>query len=238
MAKKLEEMSDKELREALKAEQEKTTILQEERDTLKNQSRADNKDEPSEEQWLAMETKFDMTREEIKKGFAMHRAIAAPLYAKINEGEVSRAAQANVSTLLEGVTRDDKQFPKYSLHVKEYLADVAQAELADPEKAKKHLDRAVHFARGKARSLGGENPGGPIQDNASPDKDQDSPDSYWGPVKAAFAPLTIMLKKLVPDEYRAAHQHPDPSQKGAIMVNEEAVWKEQVPQRPTAVAAK
>lgn len=237
MKKKLEEMSKEELQAELKSQQEATRVLEKEKSDLAKAIEAGKRDndEPNEAQWGALEKKFDMTREELTRSYEFHRQAAAPLYAQLQRADIQRTAAANSATLIEKIKEADPQYPKFATHVKEYLADVSELEMADPEKAQKHLDRAVHFARGKARSLGGDNPGGQITDNTSPDKDDTNPAEYWGEAKASFAPLTIVLEKRVEDDYRKLHQHPDPDQKGAIMVNEKAEWKRQTPQRPTGV---
>lgn len=249
MAKKnTQDMTVDELRAELKAEQDKTSALSAQKaevdEALKvakaiEKKAAQNDDgQLTEEQWAAAEKKFGMEREELERALAFHKAVSAPLYAKIHDADVERAAERNMATLTEKVKDKDREYPKYALHVKEFLADVSKADLADPAKAEKVMEKAVLFARGKARSLGGDNPGGNFEDRSAQGAgDGDAnPNEHWGEVRTNFAPLTFMLEKLVPDEYRKLHKHPDPEQPGAVQINEKADWKAGIPQRAGTAA--
>lgn len=245
--KKLEDMTAEELRTELKKEKDTTTRLEADKKAAEDRARAvedagreHGSGEPTDAQWLALEKRFGMDRDEIKRGWEFHRQLSAPLYAKIAQHEVKSAAEANVETLLDKAKAGDSQYPKYAAHVKEFLADVSASDLADPAKAEKLVDRAINFGRGKARTMGGDNPGGRIEDEGSrgDGKGTETPDEHWGAVKAEFAPLSFNLEKRVPDEYRAMHKHPDPAQKGAVQINETQEWKNQIPVRPAVGAGK
>ena len=133
----------------------------------------------------------------------------------------------------EGLKVEDPQFPKFERFVDEYLNDLSASDKADPEKLKRHMDRAVHFARGKARSTDKsyrEEEHETIRDAGATLDEKADAENRFGEFAIAGMPLTITNDKLVPDDFRKRHAHPE--QKEGVRMNERARWNEGVPKKP------
>ncbi len=244
--KKADEMTADELRAALKAEQDKSDNLQkasERRDAedaedrkRAERTRADadaaRAAAPTEDQWVKLEEEYSMTRDEIQKQWKLIRRANAPLEAELGTYKAKEAAGEAVRAAKAAVKAEDAQFPKFEAHIDEYLADVPLAEKADPDRLKKHMDRAVHFARGKARSTDKtyredvDN----TRDSGATQEEKDDAAQGFGTFEISGMPLTVENQKLVPDDFRKRHQHPE--QKEGVRMNERARWKEGVPVKP------
>ena len=250
MKKDMSKMSADELREALKAEQDRSDTLQkdkERRDTeAADRLRQDNdraararadadaarNTEPTEDQWVKLESEYDMTRDEIKKSWKLIQRTTAPLHAKLATYETRDAATEAVRLAKEGIKAEDPQFPKFERFVDEYLNDISLNDKADPERLKRHMDRAVHFARGKARSTDKSFREDPdeTREAGQSDEDKANAEQGFGEFAVAGMPLTITNEKLVPDDFRKRHKHPE--QKEGVRMNERSRWNDGVPKKP------
>lgn len=248
--KKLADMTADELREALKAEQEKSDTLQKEKERKDEEARearekaeaadrraradadAARNSQPTEEQWLKLEEEYGMERAEISKQWRFLQKAQAPLVAELNSYKAREASNEAVSQAKKHLMADDAQFPKYERFVDEFLSDVPMADKADPEKLKRHLDRAVHYAKSKARSTDKSfrEETDETRDAGVSQEDRDNATEGFGEFQISGMPLTIYNQKLVPDDYRKRHAHPE--QKEGVRMNERARWKDQVPVKP------
>jgi hypothetical protein len=206
-----------------KAAEARTRQLQEDRDRNTNQ-------EPTDEQWGALETKYEMTRDEIKKHWKLVNAANAGIAAELQGYRLKDAASETTSAALRKAAKADPQFPKYADLVDEYLADLSLSEKADPVKMEKHMDRAVNYARGKARAA--KRPG--IQDldqtrDAGEGADNKDGEGF-GMMEVAGLPLQIHVEKRVDDDFRKTHSHPE--RPGAVLMNERKKWNDQIPKKP------
>lgn len=242
-------LTPEQLRAELEKQQEISDRLQrekEERDRLEDQRRDEERRaeerrradaeaarsaEPTEEQWTKLESEYGMTRDEIRASWKLIQRATAPLQAEIGTYKAREAAAEAVRLAKENFRADDPQFPKYERFVDEYLGDVPLAEKADPEKLKKHLDRAVNYAQGKARKTDKSfrEDVETIRDGASPEEKADAEQGF-GEFAVAGMPLTITNDKLVPDDFRRRHAHPE--QKEGVRMNMRHQWNEQVPKKP------
>lgn len=252
MAKKdLSKMSPEELREALKAEQDRSDALQkdkEKRDQERETERAEAAERdrraradaaasasqaPTEDQWTKLESEYGMTRDEIQNQWKLIQRTTAPMMAELNTYKARDAANEAVRLAKEGLKVDDPQFPKFERFVDEYLSDLSVSDKADPEKLKRHMDRAVHFARGKARSTDksyNQEESNQTRDSGTTQEEKDNAAQGFGEFAIAGMPLTITNEKMVPDDFRKRHQHPD--QKEGVRMNERAHWNERIPKKP------
>lgn len=253
MAKKdISKLSPEQLREELEKQQELSDRLQrekEDRDRKDDERKAEERRaadaraadaraaaagaEPSEEQWTALEKEYGMERDDIRKSWKLIQRATAPLQAELATFRGRDAASEAVRLAKEGLRVDDPQFPKYERFVDEYLGDISLSDKSDPEKLKRHLDRAVHYAQGKARKSDKSyrEDADITRDNGSM-SEQEKTDAaqHFGEFAFAGMPLTIQNDKLVPDDFRKRHQHPD--QKEGVRMNERHRWSEGVPKKP------
>ena len=252
MAKKdLSKMSPEELREALKAEQDRSDSLQKDKEARDKEREDERKEsaererraradaeasraaEPSEEQWVKLESEYGMTRDAIQSQWKLIQRTTAPLVAELSTYKTRDAANEAVRLAKEGLKVEDPQFPKFERFVDEYLNDLSASDKADPEKLKRHMDRAVHFARGKARSTDKsyrDEDHDSTRDSGATQEEKDNAASGFGEFAIAGMPLTITNEKLVPDDFRKRHAHPE--QKEGVRMNERARWNEGVPKKP------
>mgnify|MGYP001593859188 CR=1 FL=1 len=248
--KKLADMNADELRAELKAEQDKSDALQKDKERLDTEAKearekaeaddrraradaeASRNEAPSEAQWVKLEEEYGMERTEIQKQWRFLQRAQAPLVAELNSYKARDAANDAVSQAKKHLLADDAQFPKYERFVDEYLGDIPMADKADPEKLKRHMDRAVHFARGKARSTDKNfrEDVDSTRDSGSTQEEKDDAAAHFGEFQIAGMPLTITNNKLVPDDFRKRHQHPE--QREGVRMNEKARWKDQIPVKP------
>lgn len=221
-AQEAHERRETERADAAKADEQRRQQLQSDRDRNVNA-------EPSEEQWATLETKYEMTRDEIKKHWKLVNAANAGIAAELQGYRLKDAATETTNAAKMKAAKADPQYSKYADLVDEYLADLTLAERADPARMEKHMDRAVNFARGKARSA--KRPG--IDENTIRDtgdsKDNKAGEGF-GYMEVAGIPLQINVEKKVPDEYRKLHSHPE--REGAVLMNERQKWNEQIPKKP------
>lgn len=250
MKRDLSKMSPDELRTALKEEQEKSDKLQQDKerrdqeaqdrlrdekarnDRARSDAEAARNAEPSEDQWLKLEAEYGKTRDEIKSDWKLIQRTVAPLQAELNTYRTRDAAVEAVRLAKEGMKAEDPQFPKFERFVDEYLSDIPLADKADPDRLKRHMDRAVHFARGKARATDKsfrEDPDETRESGAS-QEEKDSAAEGFGEFAIAGMPLTITNEKMVPDDFRKRHAHPE--QKEGVRMNERARWNDNTPKKP------
>ncbi len=247
MKKDLLKMSEAELRETLTAEREESAKRQEEHERQENaredarkaeetrraqlrddQDRSKNT-EPSEDQWVSLEAKYEMTRDEIKKHWKLVNAANAGIAAELQGYRLKDAATEATTAAKAKAAKSDPQFPKYADLVDEYLADVPLAERADPVKMEKHMDRAVNFARGKARSA--KRPGLDQDTIRETGSEKDNKDGEgFGYMEVSGLPLQINVEKRVDDDFRKTHSHPE--RPGAVLMNERKKWNDQIPKKP------
>jgi hypothetical protein len=217
---------DHERREAARAEAAR--VEQQRQDNLRADRDRTVDKEPSEDQWVSLEAKYEMTRDEIKKHWKLVTAANAGIASELNAYRLKDAANEITNAAKLKAAKADPQYPKYSDLVDEYLADLSLAERADPAKMEKHMDRAVNFARGKARAA--KRPGldtDTIRDNSGEDnKDGEG----FGMMEISGLPLQINVEKKVPDDYRKLHTHPE--RPGAVLMNERQKWNDQIPKKP------
>lgn len=244
MAKKdLSKMTEAELRTELEAERTKSEALQKENERRDDERRENERraradaeaardQAPTEEQWLKLEGEYGMTRDEIQKQWKLLSRATAPLQAELNTYRAKDAATEAVRLAKEGLKVDDPQFPKYERFVDEYLSDIPLSEKADPERLKRHMEKATHFARGKARSTDKEFRDDPesTRDSGVTAEERENAAQHFGEFAIAGMPLTITNEKLVPDDFRKRHAHPD--QKEGVRMNERARWNDGVPKKP------
>ncbi len=243
-------MSPDELRVALKAEEEKSDKLQQDKErrdqeaqdraredkARQDRTRADadaaRNSEPSEDQWLKLEAEYDMPRDDIKKSWKLIQRTTAPLQAELNTYRTRDAAQEAVRLAKDGIKAEDPQFPKFERFVDEYLSDIPLADKANPESLKRHMDRALHFARGKARATDKNfrEEVDETRDTGATGEEKANAEQGFGEFAIAGMPLTITNEKLVPDDFRKRHAHPD--QKEGVRMNERARWNDGVPKKP------
>lgn len=248
--KKAEDMTAEELRTALKAEQDRSDALQKDKERRDDEAESSKKEAaererrnrsdaeaaraaaPTEEQWVKLEAEYDMTRDEIQKQWKLLQRATSPLAAELSTYKARDAANEAVRVAKEGIKADDPQFPKFERYVDEYLSDISIGDKADPERLKRHMDRAVHFARGKARSEDKtfREEAETTRDTGSSQEEKDNAAQGFGEFQVAGMPLTITNDKLVPDDFRKRHQHPE--QKEGVRMNERARWNEGVPKKP------
>ncbi len=217
-----QERRDNEREEARKSEERRAQQIREDRDRATNQ-------EPTDEQWATLETKYDMTRDEIKKHWKLVTAANAGIAAELQGYRLKEAANSATEAAKRKAAKDDPQFPKYADLVDEFLADVPLGDKADPAKMEKHMDRAINYARGKARSSKRPDIDPPIRDGNEGSGD-DKKGEGFGRMEVSGLPLTIDIEKRVPDEYRKDHSHPE--KKDAVLMNERKKWNEQIPRKP------
>jgi len=251
MSKKdLSKLTPEQLREELAKEQERSDALQrekEQRDERDAQERRDREareararadaeaarnTEPTDEQWVKLEAEYGMTREEIKAAWKIAQRVAAPLAAELNTYKTRDAASEAVRLAKEHIKAEDPQFPKFERFVDEYLGDIPLADKANPEALKRHMDRAVHFARGKARSTDKtfrEDVETTRDDGRTAEEKADAEQGF-GEFAVSGMPLTIVNDKLVPDDFRKRHAHPE--QKEGVRMNMRAQWNDAVPKKP------
>jgi hypothetical protein len=250
MKKDLSKMSPDELRAELEKEQKRSDALQREKEARDERDEQDRRDrdareararadaraaqeqEPSEEQWQRLETEYDMTRDEIKKSWKLLQRATAPLAAQLQTYQTRDAAAEAVRQAKDGIKSEDPQFPKYERFVDEYLSDVPLADKADPDKLKRHMDRAVHYAQGKARKTDKtfREEVDSTRDNGASQEERDAAAEGFGEFAVAGMPLTISNEKLVPDDFRKRHAHPE--QKEGVRMNMRSQWNEGVPKKP------
>lgn len=251
MAKKdLSKLSADELRAELAKEQDRSDTLQREKEQRDERDAQDRRDrdardararadaeasrnaEPTEDQWVKLEAEYGMTRDEIKKSWKLIQRTTLPLQAKLATYETRDAATEAVRLAKEGIKAEDPQFPKFERFVDEYLNDIPLADKADADRLKRHMDRAVHYARGKARATDKtfrEDPD-ETRDTGATAEEKANAEQGFGEFAIAGMPLTIQNDKLVPDDFRKRHQHPE--QKEGVRMNERARWNEGVPKKP------
>lgn len=245
--KDLSKISADDLRVALKEEQDRSDVLQKDKESRDAADAARQRDdnararadsaaarsaEPSEDQWVKLESEYDMTRDEIKKSWKLIQNTTRPLQAAIATYQTRDAAAEAVRLAKEGVKAQDPQFPKFERFVDEYLSDIPLSDKADPDIMKRHMDRAVHFAKGKARATDKnfrEDHDETREIGVSADEKANA-DQGFGEFAIAGMPLTITNEKLVPDDFRKRHSHPD--QKEGVRMNERSRWAEGVPKKP------
>ena len=252
MAKKdLSKMSPEELREALKAEQDRSDALQRDKEArdkeLEDKRKEDQErdrraradaaaaaaQQPSEEQWVKLEEEYGMDRAAIQNQWKLIQRTTAPLVAELNTYKTRDAANEAVRLAKEGLKAEDPQFPKFERFVDEYLGDISLSDKANPEALKRHLDRAVHYARGKARSTDKsfrDEDHDTTRDSGATQEEKDNAAQGFGEFAIAGMPLTITNEKMVPDDFRKRHQHPE--QKEGVRMNERARWNDGVPKKP------
>ena len=204
------------------------------RETARAQAdaRAAAEQEPSTEQWEKLETEYGMTKEQIRSSWKIAQKVAGPIAAELAVYKGKEAASEAVRAAKASAAAADAQFPKYEAGVDEYLSDISVAEKSDPARLAKHMERAVLFAQGKARKSGS------FRDSEQHDSTRDNmTDEQRDDAKAGFGahevdgiPLTIDIRKLVPDDFRK--RHADPQKEGAVRMNERATWNAGVPQKP------
>ena len=83
-------------------------------------------------------------------------------------------ADINVRDAVEALVESDPQAAKLKGGIREYLADVSASDKADPAKLKRHLSKAVTYAKGKAPSAS--TPAG----DKHPQRRSDAPDGDGG----------------------------------------------------------
>lgn len=251
MAKRdLSKLSADELRAELAKQEDRSDTLQrekEQRDERDAQERRDRDQrdartradaeasrnaEPSEDQWLKLEAEYGKTRDEIKSDWKLIQRITLPLQAKLATYETRDAAQEAVRLAKEGIKAEDPQFPKFERFVDEYLADIPLADKANADSLKRHMDRAVHFARGKARATDKNfrEDTETIRESGASAEEKADAEAGFGTFEIAGMPLTVQNDKLVPDDFRKRHQHPE--QKEGVRMNERARWNDGVPKKP------
>lgn len=250
MKKKLAEMTKDELEAELEKERERSAKLQRDNERAEEERERARKDEearlartradveasknaePTEEQWVALEAEYEMDRKQIRAAWKIAQKANAPLHAELQTLRARDASSEAVRLAKEHIRANDPQLPKYERFVDEYLADIPMADKADPDKLKRHMERAVHFGRGKARAEkvlrddGDET----ISEGGGTEKEKEAAKSGFGEFAISGMPLTIKNERLVPDDFRKRHAHPDKD--GAVRMDEKARWKEQIPVKP------
>jgi len=84
--------------------------------------------------------------------------------------ETELRAKLNVRDAMDEVVDKDPQLHKAKAHIREYLEDVSDSDKADPAKLKRHMDKAVIYARGKAGVFKSASNGKVPEKTAKPDE--------------------------------------------------------------------
>lgn len=166
-----------------------------------------------------LEAMTDAERENVEKVTGMDfatvvRRVRAQEQAKSEAERVSMTAESNVRAAIDDLIEENPQAIKLKKHIREYMADISDADKADRAKLKRHIERAFTYAKGKegvttARPAGrengirrGDNPdgGGEGDGNARKDKflDDVKPGVYqFGDFRLRIEDLPPEVKKRV-----------------------------------------
>lgn len=100
----------------------------------------------TDEEWEPIEKKYGQTRGEIM----------ARMEAKEAKTSAARMeARSNVAEALDDAAALDPQVNKLKVYMKEFLSDVSLEDKLDPEKLKRHVEKAKVYARGRALEKSG-----------------------------------------------------------------------------------
>lgn len=124
-------------------------------------------------------------RVEIETGMKMDDIILRVEHQEVLRSNQSTQAKLNVVDALDAAQEKDPQVHKLRAHMKEYLEDVSLEDKADPERLRRHIEKAKVFARGRLAERGTRTPppapgkGGSVKteapnpDAAGGDEDED-----------------------------------------------------------------
>lgn len=167
----------------------------------------------SEEEWATIEEKTGRNRAEI--------------LANVERQEIARdnaelKARINVQDAIEEAVAADATVGRLKAGIREYLAEVPLEDRGDPERLKRHMERAKTYARGKLAGQGGggapAKPRGAAVEEPGPDagegeEGEETPAVRGGAVKPgaeiAVGKLRLKVSDLIPPERRTKMKHPD-----------------------------
>lgn len=148
------------------------------------------------------------------------------ILAKVRAQEKARAeyekqttvAQNNVRDAIEDMVDSDPRMARYKKHVREFMADIPDSEKADPKRLKRHMDKAVIYAKGVVGSTTKPNASNP-KGGAAPDGEPSFEDED-GDIKPGTYEIgnggKVRIENLVDKETRKRIKHP--TKKGGIQI--------------------
>jgi len=155
--------------------------------------------------------------------------MTAPIQAKLDALEKAGAVDKRVSVAKKVAASDEPQFSKLEGHVDEYMQDVSVEDKLDPDKLDRHLKRAMVYARG---ALGAKAPTrrAPVaspKPAAKEDTVETEGNEYFGVHSDSGGKFRMVTKKLVPDDYRKRHTHPEID--GGVKIDSTDEWEQAMP---------
>lgn len=126
----------------------------------------------------------------------------------------STRAIVNVRDAIDDLVDRDPQAAKLKGGIREYLSDISDADKADPVRLKKHIAKAVIYARGKAgvpapARTGERQERSPRPGEDGIEEDVDAKSGKINPGLYEFGGLKLEIKELVSKEKMAKIRHPE-----------------------------
>jgi len=127
----------------------------------------------------------------------------------------STRALVNVRDAIDDLVDRDPQAAKLKGGVREYLADIPDSEKADPARLKKHIAKAVIYAKGKAGVPAPARSGARQERSPRPDEEGgeaeavDAKSGKINPGSYEFNGLKLEIKELLPKDKMAKIRHPE-----------------------------
>lgn len=184
--------------------------------------------EMSEEQWGVLEEQTGMSRQQIIATNNISEFHTKPLREENAALRQQLGSDKNVKAALNKAKSEDAEYPKYATHVQTYIDRLPEATKADPVKLAEEMKFAVGYAKGQVPRKGdnvepfggerfGENGGGEGAKGSDEDK-------YFNTVHMSKDHTVRMTtEKLVSDEFRDAHRHPEIE--GGVSIKQGLEWK-------------
>ena len=210
----------------LEAKAAEADALRAENLALKARPAAPVADQPlTDEQWASLEEQTGMPRKQIEATWNMAQTAAGKARAEV----VSLRTDLAVERAKKAEQRADPAFGKLEKWVDEYLADVSDADKADPAKLAKHMGKAKLYAKGAAREADPNSrvpgsrvpppPGGKVLVNVDKEegatmKEEVFEDPHRG--------IRLTVRPRVSDAYRKKNAHPDVE--GGVMIRDRDEW--------------
>lgn len=180
-----------------------------------------------------LEAMTDAERENVEKVTGMEfatvvRRVRAQEQARADAERVAVTADANVRAAIDDLIEENPQALKLKKHIREFMADVPDADKADRTRLKNQMDRALAYAKGKAgvgassSSAGkenalrrGDNPDGGSEDNGGRKGDKFLDDVKPGLYQ--FGDFRLRIEDLPPDVKKRVEksEHPNGIKIGA-----------------------
>lgn len=179
-----------------------------------------------------LEAMTDAERENVEKVTGMDfstvlRRVRAQEQSKADAERVAVTADANVRAAIDDLIEENPQALKLKKHIREFMADVPDADKADKTRLRKHMDRAYAYAKGKAGVSASPTPGrentlrrGDNPDGGGGDESGRRGDKFLDDVKPGtyqFGDFRLRIEDLPPEVKKKVEksEHPNGIKMGA-----------------------